>query len=167
MISNSHNGIDKNLQHRPQSVAVAPANLKDQSQELKSTPKSRFSWTLANFCLDAAMLVVFLGLVFVSTVTRFIFPAATAASGWELWGYSVDDWLSAQFGLLGLLTFGIVVHLMLHWSWVCGVFFKRFRKSKLPDDGIRTIYGVGLMILILNVMGLLIGAAALTIKSPL
>ena len=116
------------------------------------------------------MLVVFLALVLVSTIIRFVFPAATAASGWELWGYGVDAWMSTQFALVAIMTFAIVVHLMLHWSWVCGVFFGKLYKvdrSRLPDDGVRTIYGVGLMIVILNVMGLLIGLAALMVRSPL
>ena len=116
------------------------------------------------------MFFVFLGLVWVATITRFIFPAATAASGWTLWGWGLDEWLGIQFGLVALLTFGIVVHLMLHWSWVCGVFFSKLRKVKakaMPDDGTRTIYGVGLMIVILNLMGLLIAAAALTVQAPL
>ncbi len=133
--------------------------------------KSKFSWTLLNFWLDSAMLVNFLALVCVSVVIRFVFPAASAAQGWSLWGRGIDAWMAGQFALLAVLSLGILVHVMLHWSWVCGVFFGKLWKLKkgatLPDDGTRTIYGVGFMILLLNLMGLFIAAAAICIHSPL
>jgi hypothetical protein len=132
------------------------------------TKRKRVSWSLVNFWLDLVMSIEFLGLVLVSTIIRFVFPAASAAAGWTLWGRGIDDWMSLQFALVAVLAFSILVHLMLHWSWVCGVFFGKLWKrpgKKLPEDGIRTIYGVGLMIVILNTMGLLIALAALMVRS--
>ena len=135
-----------------------------------ATRRRSFPWTLLNFWVDLALLVVFLGLLWVSVVVRFVFPAASAAAGWTLWGWTLDHWLQLQFGLLGVLTFGIVVHLMLHWSWVCGVFFgriwRRHEAKPLPDDGTRTIYGVGFMIVLLNILGLLIAIATLSVQGP-
>ncbi|MEM8680223.1 MAG: hypothetical protein AAGF97_12820 [Planctomycetota bacterium] len=133
--------------------------------------KRSVSWTLINFWVDSLLLVVFVALVWVSVVVRFVFPAAAFSEGWSLWGWTLDAWLQLQFGLLALLTFGIVVHLMLHWSWVCGVFFGRIWPNKqdkrLPDDGTRTIYGVGFMIVLLNLMGLAIAIASLSVQGPL
>ena len=56
---------------------------------------------------------------------------------------------------------------MLHWSWVCGVLAARFLrrtegKKRTVDDGTRTLWGVGLLILLLNVMGVGIAVAVLT-----
>ena len=132
--------------------------------------QSKWSWTILNFWLDCTLLVNFLVLVWVATVVRFVFPPATSAQGWMLWGYSINAWLQLQFALIASLSLGILVHLMLHWSWVCGVFFSRIWRRRTqavkPDDGTRTIYGVGLMIVVLNVLGILIAAAALSIQSP-
>jgi hypothetical protein len=57
---------------------------------------------------------------------------------------------------------------MLHWSWVCGVIAARISRNKKAkiDDGTQTLYGVGLLIVILNVLGLATAAAALMIRSP-
>ena len=129
-----------------------------------------WSRTAVNFWLDSALLVVFLLLAWVSVVLRFVFPAGTAAAGWTLWGRGFDDWSAFQFALLSVLAFGILLHVMLHWSWVCGVVANRLSrwkgKSMRLDDGVQTLYGVGLLIVILNVVGLLIAAAALMIRMP-
>lgn len=131
-----------------------------------------FSRAETNFWLDAAMLVVFLALVFVSVVVRFVFPTAASTSGWTLWGASLDQWMDIQFGLLGLFSFAVLVHLMLHWNWVCGVVTARLLrardgKKRTWDEGTKTIVGVGLMIVLLNLLGVLIAAAALSIQRPL
>jgi hypothetical protein len=125
------------------------------------------SRTVVNFMLDAALLGAFLLLIVVSAVVRFVFPPATTAAGWRIWGFGYDDWSGLQFALVAVLTLGILVHVMLHWSWVCGVVASRVfgRKGKV-DEGAQTLYGVGLLIVVCNVLGLLIAAAALAIREP-
>ncbi len=135
-----------------------------------SRAPSKFSWTIFNFWLDSLLLLTFLALIWVSTIVQVVFPPASESPGWTLWGYRLDDWMFMQFGLTAIFAFGILVHLMLHWSWVCGVFFSRVwrrqGRATVPDDGTRTIYGVGLMIVLLNVLGLLIAAAVLSVQAP-
>ncbi len=90
------------------------------------------------------------------------------SSGWVLWGWTYDQWHSFQFSLVSLLAIGFLIHVMLHWTWVCGVVVSRVsRQSKgKVEDGIRTLYGVGLLIVLFNVLGLGVAAAALTIQAP-
>ncbi len=129
------------------------------------------SRTIINFWLDTAMLVNFLAVVLVSVVVRFIFPPAASAEGWTLWSWTLDQWIGLQFVLLSVFVFGVLLHLMLHWNWVCGVLSsrllpKRAGKRRNMDEGSRTILGVGLLIVLLNVMGLAIAAAVLSIQGP-
>ena len=128
--------------------------------------------TIINFWLDSLLLLNFLLLVWVSVIVQFIFPPATTASGYTLWGMAVGGWMDIQFGVLAIFCLGILLHLMMHWSWVCGVLSTRFMrtwngKKRVMDDGQRTILGVGLMIVLLNIMGLGIAAAALAMESPM
>ncbi|MEY4176881.1 MAG: hypothetical protein RLY70_455 [Planctomycetota bacterium] len=126
------------------------------------------SRTLVNFLLDAALLVAFVLLVWSSVVVRFVFPPGPSATGWKLWGYDFDQWAGLQFGLVATLLAGVVVHVMLHWSWVCGVLashLSRDRKRRV-DEGLQTIYGVGLLIAVLATIGVGVGAAVLTIRPP-
>ena len=126
------------------------------------------SRTIVNFLLDTFLLAAFAVLIWTAVVVRFVFPPANHARGWSLWGLSLDAWLSVQFAMVATLTLGILLHVMLHWSWVCGVIAARIagdKKAKI-DNGTQTLYGVGLLIVILNVLGVAVAAAALAIRGP-
>ena len=126
------------------------------------------SRTAINFVLDTTLLVAFIVLVWCSVVIRFVFPPGPNADGWKLWGWDYDQWSGLQFGLVGTLAVGFLVHVMLHWTWVCGVIVSRLArdKKKQIDDGIRTLYGVGLLIVLLGAIGVGVGAAVLSVRAP-
>ena len=126
-----------------------------------------WSWSQINLLLDALLLVLFLTLGYTALVVRFVFPPGPAAQGWLLWGLDYDAWAGIQFSLLAVLTLGILVHVMLHWSWICNVVACTLssRKARV-DDGLQTIYGVGLLIVLLGIVGVALAAASLTIKGP-
>lgn len=125
------------------------------------------SRAVLNFWLDAVLGVLFVLLSMTAVIVQFVFPPAVAARGWTLWGLTFGEWSSLQFGLLAALGFGIIVHLMLHWSWVCGVTARRiFRLAEIPDLGLQTIYGVGLLIVVLFLGAVVTGVAMMTIRMP-
>jgi hypothetical protein len=133
----------------------------------KSESTKRWSKTIINFWLDALMLLVFVALLWVATVVRFVFPAAANSDGWTLWFGSYDQWVGVQFAVIAFFALLVLIHVMLHWPWVCGVITSRMTRGKEKmDDGTRTIVGVGFMIVLLNIMGLAIAIAALTIHGP-
>jgi hypothetical protein len=132
---------------------------------------AQLSKTVINFWLDSLLLVLFLLLIWVALVVRFVFPPGPAAGEWLLWGRDYNQWCDIQFAILSLVAFTVLVHLMLHWSWVCGVIATRFWShgtgaKKMPDDGTRTIWGVGTLIVVLNVIGIGLAAAAITVRAP-
>lgn len=132
---------------------------------------AKFSKTTVNFWLDSFLLLVFLVLCWSTVIVRFIFPVPTQTEGWTLWGLDYLAWTDVSFATLCVLACGILLHVMLHWSWVCGVIGGWLRKrqgaSTKPDNGSRTIWGVALLIAIFNILGLGIAAASLTIHQPL
>jgi len=126
------------------------------------------SWTIINFWLDACLMVVFLTNLWCAFVIRFIFPSPTNAGGWLLWGWSYTDWANAQFWGLCILAAGILVHVMLHWTWVCGVVAGQFAprkdgRKRMWTDGERTLVGVGMMVTIIVIMGIAFAAANFSI----
>ena len=126
--------------------------------------------TDVNFLLDTVLLVLFVALCICSVILEFVFPPGTQAEGWMLWTRSYNDWSRLRFGVLAALTAAVLLHLMLHWSWVCGVIESRTRSKTQPkppnDDPSRTLWGVGLLIVIVNLVGAVVAAAAVMIRGP-
>jgi hypothetical protein len=150
---------------------MAPSSSTEPSRpRATATPAGRpvWSWSDINLVLDMALLVAFVLLCIAAVIVRFVFPPGPAAKGWTLWGFDYDAWNGIQFGLLATLAVGILVHVMFHWSWVCNVVASRFLRSRSGkiDDGLQTIYGVGLLIVLLNAIGITVAAAMLTIRGP-
>lgn len=135
-----------------------------------ATGRARHGWTWndINLVLDILLLALFAAECFAAVIVRFVFPPGPGAAGWSLWGLDYDAWAGIQFGLLGILAAGILLHVMFHWSWVCTMLASRLsgdRKARV-DDGLQTIWGVGLLILLLVAVGVPVAAAVLTIRPP-
>lgn len=120
-----------------------------------------------NFWLDVFLLVNFVAVGIASTIIQFVFPPGTKAAGWFLWSLSYNQWITVQFALLAVFSVAVVVHVMLHWTWICAVITRQLvRQSELPDDGIRTLFGVGLLIVVLITAAAAVGVATVTIQMP-
>ena len=130
----------------------------------------KLSRTNVNFLLDATLLLLFVALCICSAILEFVFPAGTRAEGWRLWSRTYNEWSRIRFSILSLMTIAVLLHVMLHWNWVCGVIESRLRdkshRKGARDDPRHTLWGVSLLIVIFNVAGLIIGLAILTIQSP-
>ena len=132
----------------------------------------RINKTIINFWVDVSLLIIFLLLCWIVIVLRYVFPVAAQAEGWKLWGYDYLAWSDLHFATLCAMLGTVLLHVMLHWTWVCGVIenWQRKRKGETggnkADTGNRTLWGVGLLIVILNVLGLAIAVAALSIEAP-
>lgn len=110
--------------------------------------------TALNYLVDAGLAVAFLSLVWLATIERLVFPSGEEAYRFRLWGVAVDDWRRYQFGALCALSFLVVVHVTLHWNWVCSVTNTLiWRRPAGKDNGSRTLIGVGLLLLLLHVLG--------------
>ncbi|MCA9075795.1 MAG: DUF4405 domain-containing protein [Planctomycetaceae bacterium] len=125
--------------------------------------QARGSWmsrTLLNFWVDFSLLVLFLALLWVEVVLYFLFPPGPAGEAMTLWGLSVEHWRGFQFGVICLFALDVLLHVMLHWSWVCSVVAKHvLHRKPTRDDGIQTIIGVGVLIAIIHILAAALLAA--------
>lgn len=128
----------------------------------------KISRTVFNYWLDMLLLVLLLVLVWASIIVRFIFPSPAASDGWTLWGWDYHQWTDFRMGALALLVLGVLLHLMMHWNWICMVTVARIlgHKGRKLSEGEETLYGVGVLVLIVNVVGLALAAAVLMIQGP-
>jgi hypothetical protein len=118
--------------------------------------RPRGAWvsrSVVNFWLDFALMLVFAALSFESAVLQFLFPAGPTGFDWLICGRTLTGWRNLQFGTLCLLGAGIVLHVMLHWSWVCGLIRTRWLRLRARDDtGADTLWGVILLVALLHVI---------------
>jgi hypothetical protein len=133
----------------------------------RNPEKRRVSISVINFWLDASLLCALLLLGWVSAVLQIVFPAPTLAAGWTLWSLTYDQWRDAQFGLLCVFAMGILIHVMMHWNWVCSVIATQIVRSRnRPDEGMQTIYGVATLIILLHVLAAGVIIALLFVRCP-
>jgi hypothetical protein len=128
------------------------------------------SRTAINFILDTILAVVFLATMTIAAITRYVFPPVIEASGWSLFGFSLDAWTRLQFWML--FAFGVLalIHVMLHWSWVTNValrYISQWRgKKTVVDEAVLTLVGVAVLVAILHIIGGVVLASMLLIEEP-
>ncbi len=123
--------------------------------------------SVVNFWVDVAILAALLLLIWESATLQFIFPAPTLAGGWTLFGLTYDQCRDIEFATLCTFSLGILIHLMLHWNWVCSVIATQILpNSERPDEGMQTIYGVATLIVLLLLIGAAIIVALFFVHRP-
>jgi hypothetical protein len=146
---------------------VSMAVTKRPAASPKPDGRRRVSMSVINFWLDASLLVVLLLLGWVSAVLQIVFPAPTMAAGWTLWSLTYDQWRDIQFAILCTFAMGILVHVMLHWNWVCSVVATQVLHTReRPDEGMQTIYGVATLIILLHIIAVGVILAILFVRRP-
>jgi hypothetical protein len=133
----------------------------------KSQAKRRVSMSVINFWLDASLLGVLLLMGWEAATLQFLFPPPTLAASWTLFGLTYDQWRDIQFATLCTFAFGILVHVMLHWNWVCSVIATQILQTRdRPDEGKQTIYGVATLIILLHLIGVGVIVALFFVRQP-
>lgn len=111
---------------------------------------------LLNFLVDVITLLVMLGMVATGLVIRFVLPPGTGGrhiqgSGggkqlW-LWGLGRHDWGNLHFWLAVTLGIVLIIHVALHWMWICATVRRLLLGDKVsgPSSEKHSIYGIGLL----------------------
>ena len=153
------------------SAGASPkASQSSEGQRQKPKPKKRagLSNNALNFLVDLILLVSFLAVLWVACIVQFIFPPGTKAAGWTLWQLDYDTWCRVYSAALAAFCVQVLVHLILHWNWVCAFITSRMSKLSgrrvVMDESAKTLYGVGTLITILTILGALLTVAEFSIK---
>lgn len=110
--------------------------------------------SILNLAIDAATLLAMLGLMVTGLIVRFVLPPGTGGrfggerNALNLAGMSRHDWGDVHFWLAVALTGLILIHVALHWNWVCAMVHRAVRgpgrTQKLPAARL-WMYGGGFM----------------------
>ncbi|MFQ5430357.1 MAG: DUF4405 domain-containing protein [Phycisphaerae bacterium] len=119
--------------------------------------------------MDVALLAALMGVLWTTAVVQFVFPAVSRSAGWTLWRLDAEAWQAIQTGAVAAFALIVLLHLILHWNWVC--LFIASRLSRLVGrrivvaKAVRTLYGVGTLIFVLTLLGAMLMVAELTIQA--
>jgi hypothetical protein len=122
------------------------------------TPATRrLSNNAINFIVDVILLLAFVLVLTVTAIVQFLLPDTPAAAGWTLWSLDRMVWQRILAGSIAMFGLLVLLHLILHWSWVCS--FVSSRLSKVlgrpvsMNESTKTIWGVATLIFILTCIG--------------
>lgn len=112
-----------------------------------------------NFFVDVLTLLVIFVMILTGLVIRFVLPPGTGGrhggDGLLLWGWGRHDWGDVHFWSSVVLGVLLVVHVALHWSWVC-MMVQRFLGGADAGQlraGRCDAYGVGFLVAVALVFG--------------
>jgi hypothetical protein len=97
-----------------------------------------------NLWLDLASLLVMVGLAATGGLIHFILPAGSGHSH-QLLGWSRHDIGSIHFYLAVAAIVLLVLHVLLHWNWLCCVVAKSLGRES-PSRRTRTLWGGGMLL---------------------
>jgi hypothetical protein len=108
--------------------------------------------TALNFVVDALTSLVMLAILATGLIIRFVLPPGSGS--WHVvWGYNRHEWGDLHFWLALAMVFLVVVHVALHWSWVCTTCLRLVRPGACPSDDAnrlrRNWVGFGLLMFLL------------------
>lgn len=115
--------------------------------------------SMLNFIVDVLTLLAILVMIATGLVIRFVLPPGTGGrhgeGGLLLWGYGRHDWGDVHFWAAVALGVLLVVHVALHWSWVCTMVQQVLRGTAAGQPGVgkRNAYGVGFLLVVILVFG--------------
>jgi len=110
--------------------------------------------TKLNYAVDFITLLLILAMIGTGVVIRYVLPPGSGGHGggerWLLWGLDRHDWGGLHFWLAVGLSAVMLLHVALHWKWICGV--TRRWIGRLRDGGNRlarrTAYGLAFFVLV-------------------
>lgn len=117
-----------------------------------------------NLTVDLLTFVVTMGVAVTGLLLRFVLPPGSG--GLELWGLERHDWGDVHFWLVVGLGVLVVVHVALHWAWVCVAISRVFgRRAALSRR--RNWFGIAfLAVLVAGSWGLIVLARSQVEAGP-
>lgn len=123
-----------------------------------------------NFIVDAILLVSLMSVLFFSLVLTFVLPMGAKAAGYSIWGVDRDGWVNLLNANIYIFSVLVLLHLILHWSWVCMFVSSRLGKALgrrfVIDDAAKTVWGVAGLVAVLGVILIGIIAAEFAMIAP-
>jgi hypothetical protein len=138
------------------------------SPVVSSSPRRGVSRNVVNFVIDSFTLLAMLAMVATGLLMRFVLPPGSRGGrGLGLWGLTRHDWGDVHFWLSVALGGLLVIHLLLHWTWVCTVVNTWLHPDRARRPAVsaarRCVLGVGFILVLAAVLVGFLGIASASV----
>ena len=120
-----------------------------------------------NFVVDVLTLLVVLMMIYTGLLLKWVLPPGSGHTK-VLWGYARHDWGQVHFWIAVALGGLLLVHLFLHWTWICAMVAKAVRHGKADTAkmGAKTqyLYGLGILAAVVVLFVLLLSVASMSVE---
>lgn len=114
-----------------------------------------------NFLIDVLTFLVFFAKVWTGFLIHYVLPPGGGRGhALTLWGMNRHDYGNVHFYLALAMVALIIVHIWLHWPWVCSILSNLLGASQ-PKRSRRTLYGT----ILLLVIGIVTASSLLWVKT--
>jgi len=120
-----------------------------------------------NFVVVVVTALVMFGMVATGLVVRFVLPPGSGSRR-ALWGLGRHDWGDLHFWLAIGIGVLVLIHIALHWQWVCATALRLFRRGAtapvLVGRASGNLAGLGLLVLIFAIFAGFVWLAQLDVQ---
>jgi hypothetical protein len=102
-----------------------------------------------NFIVDLATLLAIMAMIGTGLIMKWPLPPGSGSRGLALWGLDrhqfgdVHFWASVALGAL------LILHVALHWSWICGTIRRMVKGPRQPRGARDNVYGVAFLLVLI------------------
>jgi hypothetical protein len=122
-----------------------------------------------NFIVDLLTLLAILTMIGTGLIMYFTLPPGSGARGLILWGLGRHDWGDVHFWSAVALGALLILHVALHWSWVCGTIRRLLLGPSTARgrgrSGFDNLYGIGFLAVLIGVFAVLLLVANANVVS--
>jgi len=119
----------------------------------------------ANFILNLLAFFVLWAMVLTGYLIKFVLPPRMGYRGLSLAGWDRHQWGELHFILSLIFLILMILHLILHWKWICGTVVFWVKHSSMLSRRMRWIAAIVALLLILGSSVLLIKIAKSRVQS--
>jgi hypothetical protein len=107
-----------------------------------------------NFVVDLLTLIAILAMIGTGLVLYFVLPPGSGGRGLILWELGRHDWGDVHFWTAVSLAALLILHVALHWAWVCGTIRRLVhgpkRNAGRPRSALDNLYGIAFLAILIG-----------------
>lgn len=123
-----------------------------------------------NFLIDLVSLLAMFALIGTGLIMRFVLPPGSrGGGGLALWSMGRHDWGDVHFWIACGIGALLLVHVALHWSWVCSIVRRWFAAAdgpaSSPRSGMVSLTGLAFLVVVAVAFGSFLKYASAQVES--